>query len=308
MKGFVIVILLLVTVSVKAQQIPLYSQYTFNRFALNPAYAGNKNRIESILTHRNHLVSFPGAPTTQHISVSAPIQAKYLGLGMRILNDQLGVSKQIAATFAANYFIGFGGGRLAMGLEFGLHNYSMDWAALDKKDDNDAVLPLSRQSVLVPDGGFGIFYNSEMFYGGYSVQHMIRSKLYFEDVEYDRNAKLYMHHYLNFGGVFELNDLIQIEPHMLLKMVKAAPWQLDIGGYAVYKNMAGAGIAYRTGDAVYFTSKVEIKEQFYIGYSYGIRVNSLSTYSSNSHEVMVGYFYKLLEPARKKIIHPRYYF
>ena len=72
--------------------------------------------------------------------------------------------------------------------------------------------------------------------------------------------------------------------------------------------MIGAGVGYRTGDALFFTTKVEIGGQFYAGYSYGMRLGRLATYSPASHEIMVGYFYKLLEPARKKIIHPRYYF
>jgi type IX secretion system PorP/SprF family membrane protein len=291
-----------------AQQLPLYSKYSFNRFALNPAYAGNKNRIEAIATHRNHLMGFEGAPTTQLVSVTAPIQKRYIGLGLRIMSDQIGATSQGSAVVAGNYFIGFGPGRLAMGFELGVHTYQIDWESIVKRHDNDAAIPTENRTIAVPDGGFGIFFNSENFYFGYSIQHMIRSKLKYTDIETESIARFRMHHYINTGAVFELNESINIEPHLLLKMVKAAPWQLDIGGYAIYRNMIGVGVGYRTGDAIFFTSKIEVKQQFYVGYSYGMRIGQLATYSASSHEVMFGYFYKLLEPARKKIIHPRYYF
>lgn len=308
MRLLLVISIIVLSFTVKAQQLPLYSKYTFNRFALNPAYAGNKNRVEAIGTHRNHLMGFEGAPVTQLVSVSAPIQKRYIGLGLRIMNDQIGATSQSSALVAANYFIGFGPGRLAMGFELGVHSYQIDWNNVKRNNQNDAVIPNQKQAIVVPDGGFGLFFNSEKFYFGYSIQHMIRSKLKYTDVETESVARFRMHHYVNTGAVIELNGSFNIEPHFLLKMLKAAPWQVDIGGYAVYKNMIGAGIGYRTGDAVFFTSKVEINSQFYVGYSYGLRLGPLSAYSASSHEVMFGYFYKLLEPARKKIIHPRYYF
>lgn len=308
MRFILVILILLCGLGLRSQQLPLYSKYTFNRFAINPAYAGNKNRVEGIGTHRNHLMGFEGAPVTQLVSVTAPIQKRYIGLGLRIMNDQIGVTNQASALAAANYFIGFGPGRLAMGFELGFHSYQINWNSLVRRNQNDDAIPNETQSVVVPDGGFGLFFNSEKFYVGYSIQHMIRSRLRFTDLETESIARFRMHHYLNTGAVLEMSENINLEPHFLLKMVKGAPWQVDVGGYAVYKNMVGAGVGYRTGDAIFFTSKIEISQQFYVGYSYGMRIGQLATYSSSSHEVMFGYFYKLLEPARKKIIHPRYYF
>jgi type IX secretion system PorP/SprF family membrane protein len=308
MKKLLHIVLFLSASAMYAQQLPLFSQYTFNRFGFNPAYAGNKNRLEGILTHRNHMLGFPGAPTTQLFTVSAPWQAKYMGFGMRIQNDNIGVTNRLSFNLAANYFLGLGDGKLAMGLEFGLDQYAVDWSSLVIHDAGDAVVPVGKTSIMTPNGAFGLFYTTENWYAGYSVQNLIGSRLNFQGPVLSNTARQYAHHYFNAGGVKRLNDKFQVEPYLLLKGTTAAPWQLDIGSYIVYKNQYGAGVTYRTGDAIVFSAKIEILEQVYVGYSFETRINSLTTYSSSSHEIMIGYYYKLLEPARKKIIHPRYYF
>ncbi|MFM7021685.1 MAG: type IX secretion system membrane protein PorP/SprF [Flavobacteriales bacterium] len=303
-----IVFFLALAFSSYAQQLPLYSQYTFNRFSFNPAYAGNKNRLEAVLNHRNHLLNFPGAPTTQLFTVTAPWQAKYMGFGLRVMNDNIGVTNHLSVNAAANYFIGFGEGRLAMGLELGIDQYSVKWNELEGHDVSDQAMPPGPNSIIVPNGAFGLFYTSENFYAGYSIQNMVASRLDFTDYGNSSVAKQYMHHYVNIGGVKSLGDKLQLEPYILVKAVYAAPWQMDLGSYLVYKNAYGAGVTYRTGDALVFSAKIELFDQVYLGYAYEARINALSQYSSSSHEFMLGYYYKLLEPARKKIIHPRYYF
>lgn len=308
MKRFLHIVMLFSVGVTYAQQLPLFSQYNFNRYGFNPAYAGNKNRVEAILTHRNHMLGFPGAPTTQLFTVSAPWQAKYMGFGMRIQNDNIGVTNHLSFNLAANYFLGLGDGKLAMGLEFGLDQYAVDWSSLVIHDAADAVIPVGKTSIMTPNGAFGLFYTTENWYAGYSIQNLIASRLSFQGPVLDNAARQYAHHYINAGGVKKLNDKFQLEPYILIKGVSGAPWQVDLGSYVVFKNQYGMGVTYRTGDAIVVSAKIELLEQVYVGYSFETRINSLTTYSSSSHEIMLGYYYKLLDPARKKIIHPRYYF
>jgi type IX secretion system PorP/SprF family membrane protein len=302
--GIVLILFLSFVEQINAQQIPLYSQHTFNRYGFNPAYAGIKNRVEGTLTHRNHLLNFPGAPTTQIITVTTPWQKKYMGFGLRVLNDNIGATNSFSINGGANYFINLGEGKLSMGLELGIDQYGVDWTTLVKNDNNDAVIPGARSSAITPNGAFGLFYTTEKWYAGYSVQNLIASRFKSEEREFTYST----HHFINTGMAVELNEKFQLEPHLLLKATRPTIWQMDLGAYVVYDMKYGAGITYRTGDAIVFTAKVELREQFYFGYSYETRINSLAVYSNTSHEIMLGYYFNLLEPARKKSIHPRYYF
>ena len=119
MKVLHILCCLLITGSLFGQQLPIFSQQTYNKFAFNPAYAGNKNQVEAMFTHRNHMLSFPGAPTTQLVTVTAPWQQKYMGFGLRIVNDNIGATSHFSMNAAANYGVRIGPGKLTMGLELG---------------------------------------------------------------------------------------------------------------------------------------------------------------------------------------------
>lgn len=306
MKLFIYISLIFGAFTTQAQQLPLYSNYVFNTYGHNPAYAGKKNRIEGIATHRQHMNGFPGAPTTQLFTASMPIQKYFLGTGIKVMNDKIGISRTTTFSGSVNYFLGLGGGKLSAGIELGGQQYAVDWDELDLNDPDNA-LPQGKRSVFVPNAAFGLFYSKESWYAGYSIQNLFRSKLDFDDVESATEARLYFHHYIQAGTAIGVNDNLAIEPHTLIKVTKSAPMQMDLGVYGVYKKMAGIGLSYRTGDAMYFTAKFEWKEMITVGYNYGIRLNSLSKYTNNSHEFMVSYFYKLLEPASKKIKHPYWF-
>ena len=61
-KVLIVISFCLISGFLLAQQVPLFSQQTFNRFGYNPACAGSKNSVDALLTHRIHMSGFPGAP------------------------------------------------------------------------------------------------------------------------------------------------------------------------------------------------------------------------------------------------------
>lgn len=287
----------------KGQQLPLYSNYMFSTFGHNPAFAGHKRRIDAILTHRNHMAGFPGAPTTQLFTASMPIQKYYIGTGFKVIHDRIGITKSTTFSGAGNYTLTLADGKLTAGLELGLQQYGIDWDKLDLNDPDNA-LPSNNTNVVVGNAGFGLFYDKETWYVGYSVQNLFKSKLNFDKTKSDEEARLKFHNYYQAGTKIPINDNFQIQPHTLIKYVNNAPLQVDLGGFAVYKNIAAAGISIRTGDAMYVTMKYRYKEMLSFGYNYGIRINSLSQHTRSSHEFMLGYFYPLLPPPIPTIERP----
>lgn len=306
-KGLIVIFFCLISEILLAQQLPLFSQQTFNRFGFNPACAGSKNSVDALLTHRIHMLNFPGAPTTQLLTVSAPWQLINMGFGVRVLNDNIGVSNSLSVNFASNYVLTFGAGKLSLGLEMGVDQYAVDWNQLVRYNEQDDVIPTTEASITTPNAAFGLFYTTENWYFGYSVQNLIASRLAFAGAESNYSARKFATHYLNVGGVKKINDYFQVEPYLLIKGTNSI-WQMDLGSYLVLKQKFGAGLAYRTKDAFVLTLKLELPEKFYLGYSYDVRLNTLNPYTNSSHEFMLGYYHKLLEPVRKKAIHPRYYF
>lgn len=74
----------------RAQQDFLKSQYMFNLFSINPAYAGSRDVMEVSLSHRSQWVGFEGAPQTQVLSVHAPLTKRKSVLDYNYLMIKLG--------------------------------------------------------------------------------------------------------------------------------------------------------------------------------------------------------------------------
>mgnify|MGYP006170416167 CR=1 FL=1 len=110
--------------SVNAQFEPQFTQYMFNEMFINPAYAGSRDQVSSTLVYRNQWVGMEGAPKTQTASINAPLMNRKLGVGLNIMNESIGVTKQFAVYGNYAYRIGVGAkGALAMGIQGGFINH-----------------------------------------------------------------------------------------------------------------------------------------------------------------------------------------
>lgn len=300
--------LLITALSATAQQDPQYSQYMFDKLSINPGYAGSHNVIEGLLGYRNQFVGFEGAPVTSKFTVHAPIQSKYMGVGLKVYHDQLGVTKSTFINGLYSYHIGVAGGKLSFGLEGGLVNHNIAFDQLNLAQTTDDVFNNGNSNKIAPDASFGLFYTTDKFYFGSSAYHLIRSKLDHSGISRSPIAQLSQHLFFMTGYYIEINDELGVEPSLLVKSVGGAPISADINANVQWKDMVAAGFSYRTGDALAFLVRYKYQDQIVVGYSYDMRISNLATYSGAAHEVILSYRFKLLPPAREKVVDPRYYF
>lgn len=57
-----VLLALVLTVSVNAQQVPVTSQYLTNGLVINPAYAGTREALSANLSYRKQWAKINGAP------------------------------------------------------------------------------------------------------------------------------------------------------------------------------------------------------------------------------------------------------
>ena len=179
-----IIILLLLTLNCSAQQDALYSQYLFNPLALNPAFAGSKEGLSTVLLHRSQWLGFDGAPTTQSFSIHGPLYVKghttliheslitkgksqfwkKVGLGLNIVNDKIGPNNNTGVFGSYAYRLPLGSGTLAMGLRAGVLRYKIDWTKIDYYNTEPGLNGISR--VFLPGFDFGLHYYAREFFFG----------------------------------------------------------------------------------------------------------------------------------------------
>lgn len=290
-----ITIFCLTTFSVSAQQEYMLTHYMFNKMAINPAYTGTKNAISITGIHRSQWVAFEGAPTTQSITAHMPIENKNFGVGIGIVNEKVGPTKNLGITGSFAYqFTIKRKNKLSLGLSGGLNIFSSRLNSLTIINQNDAAFAESINNEFVPNVGFGGYYYGEKFFVGISTPKLLQNNLNVDDPT--GTAIVVSHekrHYFVMGGtIFNLtsDQKFKLKPTVLFKVTGGAPLQLDLTGNVIYNDKITAGLSLRTSDALGLLLGYNISDDFTVGYSFDFSfTNTTFNYNRGSHEVMLRY-------------------
>lgn len=304
-KIITIICLLLANFSVKAQQDAMYTQYMFNTLAINPAYAGSRNVTSATALFRNQWTGIAGAPKTGTLTIDAPILDKRLGVGLQLFSDKLGVTQTTGAVLSAAYRIRLEEGTLAFGLQGNINQFRADYSSVNLNSNTyDPAFAFNINKTLF-NFGTGVYYNSDRFFVGLSVQDLVKNRL----TDYTTNNADFrqtqvMHLFLSSGYVFDLNDDFKFKPSFLIKGVKGAPIEADINATLWIKDVVGIGAQYRTSADVAGLIEIQASPQIRIGYSYDYSTTALRFSNSGSHEIMLRYEFGF---SSGKILSPRYF-
>lgn len=284
------------------QQDPQFSQNPYTRLMVNPGYAGASDFLCGTIMNRQQWVGMDGRPKTTMLTFDSPIKigdAKPVGVGLTFVQDALGFDKTSMIKLAGAYRTNaIGPGNLGIGLEFGLLSKSINgtWKAIDDYTQ-DASIPGAAISDNVLDLGFGIHYHVPgVFNVGISATHLNAGKL--KGGTNNFTFTMARHYYITGGYEYALNEKITLRPNLWVK-TDFASTQVDINVNALYNNMIWGGLSYRLQDAIvpmfgYQGTLANGKGNYRIGYSYDVTTSALRSYSSGSHEIMLGFCYDIM--------------
>lgn len=279
-------ILLLSTAN--AQQLPQYTQYMLNEFAINPAVAGKEEFADVRSNNRYQWVGITDAPRTYILTVNGPMKLKNMGLGANLFTDIVGPTRRVGLNFSYAYHIKLNEEtKVSLGLSAGILQWGIDGHKLQLHDAGDENLLTQYQTTYVPDFGAGVLLYSKKYYLGIAVPQMYQSKInLYPGVE--NKGKLVTHFNVNGAYKFDLGDDFKIEPSFILKYATPAPMKLDVGVRGIYQEQVWLGVPYRHNDAVTALVGYLYKNYLMIGYSYDFSTTNIRRYSSGTHEVMLG--------------------
>lgn len=278
-----------------AQQDPQVSHNMYNQLAVNPGYAGISNAICGTLIARKQWLGFEGSPQTGILSVDAPIRLLHGGAGLTILSDKLGFENNIGVKLSYAYRTNrIGPGSLGIGLQLDLLNKSIDFSKFKPIDNGDQLLvPKSKEGAMLIDFTLGAYYNIEgKMYAGISATQMRQAKGQFGNADAAPNLK--RHYYINAGYNYQMNASIELQPSIFVKTDFVSA-QYDFNVIGVYDKRFWAGLTYRTQDAVAVLLGLHWKD-FKFGYAYDFTTSQMGRKgrSSGSHELMLGYCFKIV--------------
>ena len=306
MKKTVFILLLIILCNWSfGQQLPLYSQYLYNKFLINPAVAGSDGYTSVSLTAREQWVGYSGAPRTFSFSVQSRILKRSfilketkvnrsiyrpksdgkVGLGGYVFSDKNGLIQRTGFQFSYAYHMWLANStQLSMGLSVTGYQYKINEKEIDFEDPNEPWLNNNlRRGMFVPDMAFGAYLLNAKYSLGFSADQLLESSARVKDLAY-KNFKMSRQYYLFGSYDFSSGTYNIIQPSFLLLMSGQIKPQADVGVTYIFNTDFWTGLAYRTSGAL--IANVGVKYQnIFIGYAFDFTFQEIQRVTYGTHEI-----------------------
>lgn len=297
----IVIVASIVSLNANAQQQTQYSQYLYSLFSVNPAYAGNKNYVQTLLSERYQWVGVEGAPHSQSIAIHSPLKNNKMGIGINLYNESIGAHSFMGVLGSYSYTLKSEYSSLSFGLRGGVYNYRINLNKVQYKDELDPNSLALLQSKLIPNFDFGMHYFRKKIIAGFTISNLLKERLYNNNTV---NSTLDKHVFTYFGYLIGINDSWRFKPSTMIKITKNAPINADINAGFIYKNKVHFGLSYRTSNSIVPMIEIYLNRNLHFGYSYDYDLNFISkTGSTGTHELILGIDFNHKKTA---ILSPRY--
>ncbi len=268
-----------------SQQQILNTQYVFNRHLIHPGFTGIGGRLQASLLVRNQWRGVNGAPTTQALSIHAPINDdKTFSLGGIVIRDKIGVTTQTGVYMTAAYQLQVNEDTyVSFGLQGGFLNDQSNFSELPGFV-GDPIFVSENLSTFRPNFGVGIYLVNKQFHFGLSVPNLVEQK--FDQFTFQEGADIQRFFYIDTGYGFTIREDLVLEVSTLFKMQSGSPLQFDINGVLGYRSFIWLGTSYRSFESFDFLFRIKLGRDYYFGYSHDIATGpvTLSWVDTGSHE------------------------
>lgn len=282
-------ILLLATSRAGAQYDVSFSHYWDLEPYFNPGAVGKQQKLNIAAAYAMSFAGFENNPRSMYVGADMPLYflKNYHGVGLSLLNDQIGLftHQRLAVQYAYKHRLF--GGMISAGVQLGLLSEGFDGSKVDVEDSGDPALATSDVNGSAFDVGFGLYYSRGPWYVGVSAQHITSPLVALGETSELQIAPTF---YLTGGYNIKLrNPFLTIHPSVLVR-TDGVEWRGDVSGRLVYTNdkkVMYGGVSYSPTNSV----TVLVGGSFHgvhIGYSYEVYTSGISI-GNGSHELIIGY-------------------
>lgn len=320
-----------------AQQDPQYSMYMFNRYVVNPAYAGALEATNITVLGRSQWVGIDGAPNTSTASINAYVPKLHGGIGAYIIGDKLGPISTFGAKAAYSFHLDIGRAKLNIGAGGGIYQKALDQNGWVYNMDNGAdpiLLNGGGTNTLRGDLDAGLYfhiplnvtqttaYPQDKFYVGVSASHLLEPTLndLLQNTTTQPDAWLSRNIVATAGYTIPLNkrtNTVFLQPSVNFRAagnkatiganpsnVPVVNKQLDIN-MNLYISPMVFGISHRgmileDNDSWVGIIGFNASSNLFMAYSFDYTTSNLAGFNTGSHELVVSYTF----PSKTKRLAP----
>lgn len=297
---------------VQAQEYPIYNQYYFNYYLVNPALAGANDCSYFMLTHKQQWTGIDDAPYTTSASFQTRLRNN-IGLGAYIYNDNNGYSQQQAGQFTVAYHIPMSDGykysksvrkdrQLSLAVSAKLFNYGFDQDIFDEYASSGRydVAMENLGNLFAFNANIGAYYSSYGFFTGLTVTNLTRIKMSAE-ID-DLEPVIPITGFFLVGNEFELSYDQTLEPSLMTKFDENGSFGFDIN-LRYSQEVTRDNFSYWL-QMTFRQSLDELRDyqtlglmpmagfqfgKFHIAYAFSLDLNRMFRYNYGTHELMLGY-------------------
>ncbi|MBP5307198.1 MAG: PorP/SprF family type IX secretion system membrane protein [Paludibacteraceae bacterium] len=292
----------LAAVTVNSQQRPIYDQYHFNYYLINPAVAGADKCSHLMATGKQSWLGADG-PSTYLLSYRTRLNTKNIGLGGYIYNDHTPQFNYIGGQFTFAYHIPMSiGGKYSQKVEldrqlsFGI-SARVKYLKYDAVENVDDPANIS-EGEFMPDVNLGVYYVSYGFFAGASATNLIKFQ---PDMLGDSYTDEYLTAFLFMGYDFDFSRERTLEPSVNFNLDTKEHRQaefnlkymqnnsdLDFGWWAQlsYRHCLDKGNAQPLSLIPIVGARFG---KFQLAYAFNLSLNEMASHNYGTHELMLAY-------------------
>lgn len=272
-------VLVSITNNAIAQQTPTFSEYNYNPYLVNSAFAGLAPSAEIGISNTGTFNQFEGSPKSFALSFHTPLNRGKIGLGAGFIRDEIGVTTSTSAFATYSYKIFFDTksnrpywqiytpNSLSFSISPGIQQYQDNLLELGIMDDPNFAMNIN---ATIPTIGLGFLLNLANVYVGVSTPNVIGDMLVSDD-NVDINVPYYG--YLGYRFFSNKFEELMIKPNLLLKYENGAPFQVDMNVAVSFRNRFELGTGYRTNSSINLLAGVYLFKNIRAIYSYNVAMN-----------------------------------
>lgn len=321
MKKLILLALLISGLCAKAQELPQYTQYTFDESLVNPAVTGIESYIDAKAGYRSQWTGIQGSPKTAYFTIGFPLGREFtlndygqmlanadnpLGmlnddnyrasrehsaLGLSVVSDKTGLIDQthFDATYA--YHIRLSDyTNLSVGASVGVNNITLNTSEVTLTNPLDPAITSGANSQFKPEAAIGAWYYASRYFLGASVQQLLPQTLSFSNNPAYNTGKTYAQYFFTAGWRGYVNEQITLLPSIMVRPFEPGPLAYDLNLKMAFRDVFWISGAFRKNDAIAGSFGFNIGAFLSLGYAYDYTTSELNGYSNGTHEIMLNIF------------------
>lgn len=304
MKRIIFLLVLGISLSASAQQLPFGSMYYANMLSLNPAYTGFNPETEIYLSHRSQFVGFQNSPQTNFLSATGNMSEK-VGIGLTAYADNTALFRKSSIMANYAYSLKFSDDQfLHFGVGAGINSVGLDMSNGQTADINDPIFGTVAQNRMGFNADFGMLYQFKELEVGVSVPQIFNNTTVFylqNDQKYTYRNTTHFRGSAKYDFYLDKESILKVYPMVMMRYVQGAPIQYDLSAVLDHKTWGWFGVTYHSDFAVAASAGVRYKNLGF-GYAHDFILGPLRRLGKFSSEFVLSYRFDDSAEARKKKI------